>query len=381
VSHRTPLALESSAIPAAGWRADPVPSRHLHLVEPAGVPVGLDACEWLAEAESLMTELAGGGLLGGIACEHRGTGGKRLRARLALAAVEAFGLPRAGGVAWAAACELLHNATLIHDDLQDGDATRRGHATVWARHGAAQAINAGDLLLMLPFLALDRLDAPPETCWRLTRTLAECGARMARGQAAEFALDAAAAPGWSQYREAVAGKTGALFQLPVEGAALLAGYSAAKTRAIGLEFQRLGVLFQLQDDVLDLYGDKGRAVAGSDLREGRVTALVIEHLARVPTDRDWLLALLAAPRDATPDAQVGEAIERFRTHGALAAVLARIGDEAVAVATSPALAGEPGARRLAVELVRVVLAPIAHLFNGTAAPGYTTELLALEEIA
>ena len=92
---------------------------------------------------------------GEIAREHLLTGGRRVRARLALAAGEALGLRRENVVAWAAACELLHNATLIHDDIQDGDRTRRDVPTAWARHGVGQALNAGDLLLMLPFLAIN----------------------------------------------------------------------------------------------------------------------------------------------------------------------------------------------------------------------------------
>src|SRR5215211_7540453 len=92
----------------------------------------------LAEVETLMDRLAdeaGGEPAGAMVRRHLATGGKRIRARLALAAMEALDEPREAGVAWAAACELLHNATLVHDDLQDGDRVRRGRPTVWALHG------------------------------------------------------------------------------------------------------------------------------------------------------------------------------------------------------------------------------------------------------
>ena len=110
--------------------------------------------EGLDDVERLMLELCSGerlDRLGAILWEHVNTGGKRLRARLALASCQALGGTREQAVAWAAACELLHNATLIHDDLQDGDEVRRGREALWVRHGAAQAINAGDLALMLPY--------------------------------------------------------------------------------------------------------------------------------------------------------------------------------------------------------------------------------------
>jgi hypothetical protein len=125
-------------------------------------PLGLWADDSLSDVEDAMSRLAVGTRLersGHMVQEHLATGGKRLRSRLALSAIEAMGGTREHGVGWAAACELVHNATLIHDDLQDGDRVRRGNPTTWVRHGAAQAINAGDLLLMLPFLAIEAVPA------------------------------------------------------------------------------------------------------------------------------------------------------------------------------------------------------------------------------
>lgn len=322
----------------------------------------------LEQVERLMLELAteqGAGVAPVLVREHLATGGKRLRARLALAAAEALGCPRDGVVPWAAACELLHNGTLVHDDLQDGDRTRRGHPTVWARHGIPQALNAGDLLFMLPFLALERLAAPDATRWQLSRALAVHAATVICGQAAELALTTARDVRWESYLAAVEGKTSALFELPVEGAVLIAGRDPATARRLGGAFRPLGVLFQLQDDVLDLYGDKGREEGpGSDLREGKVSALVSQHLGFHPDDAPWLLDLLAAPRELTPEAGVQRAMERFRTGGALEAVLRQIESEAEATLGDATLRTEPELWRLAQELVEVTLAPIAHLTPG-----------------
>ena len=322
----------------------------------------------LDRVEALMLELAGADecYCARMAREHLAGGGKRLRARLALAALEVLGGERGDGVAWAAACELLHNATLVHDDLQDGDAVRRGRPTVWARHGAAQAVNAGDLLLMLPFLAAGQAPAPAATRLALSQALARHATATVRGQAAEMRLSCAGELGTGAYLAAVEGKTGALFQLPVEGAALLARRPAGQARALGEAFRGIGVLFQLQDDVLDLYGEKGRGAAGSDLREGKVSALVVEHLALHPADAPWLRALLALPRERTPDDQVERAIERFRGAGALGRVLARINRQAWEVMEAPAFRDEPGLRELAWELVCVALAPIGHLDDAPA---------------
>ena len=331
----------------------------------SGIAAGLRSTTGLAAVEALMTRLAGDGRAGAMVNEHLATGGKRLRARLALAALDALGGNREHGIAWAAACELLHNATLVHDDLQDGDQVRRGHPTVWARHGVAQAVNAGDLLLMLPILALEHLWDVEQACWPLARALATHAAAVARGQAAELDLAASGDIGWERYRDAVAGKTSALFELPVEGAALLAGRNGDEARMAAEGFGHLGVVFQLQDDLLDLYGNKGRERPGSDLREGKISALVVEHLRLHPEEGSGLRGLLALPRDQTPDAGVEDFIGRFQDGGAVAAVLRRIDAEAESAMRCEGLRRESDLCDLARELVSVALAPIAHLRSVT----------------
>jgi geranylgeranyl pyrophosphate synthase len=137
----------------------------------------------------------------------------------------------------------------------------------------------------------------------------------------------------------------------VEGAALLAGLNADTAARIGQEFVRIGVLFQIADDLIDLYGDKGRGERGSDLREGKVSVLVVEHLRLHPSDTAWLLALLEAPRDQTPAADIAAAIERFRTGGALAASFSRFAALERAVLEAPLLRAIPDLHAVALELV------------------------------
>jgi len=142
-----------------------------------------------------------------------------------------------------------------------------------------------------------------------------------------------------------------MFALPIVGAALLAGRSLANATALGEPFRDLGVLFQIYDDVLDLYGDKGRETAGSDLYEGKVSALVVEHLVRRPSDRRWLLELLQTPRETTSRSAVMRASDAFVSSGALAGAVARLEATAHRVLEAPVLAGEPGLRAIAAELV------------------------------
>ncbi|HEX4924358.1 MAG TPA: polyprenyl synthetase family protein, partial [Bdellovibrionales bacterium] len=315
-----------------------------------------------------MLELAQGNgfsRMGQIIEEQLRSGGKRLRARLALAAFKKLAPDRPAAVGWAAACELLHNATLVHDDIQDGDRLRRGHPTAWVLHGTAQAINAGDLMLMLPFSAIDRLEAPPEHKWLISKSLAEAAQQIVRGQSFEADLiETCGEPGGlDNYLACIRGKTAALFRLPVEGAAILAGITESEARRVGGVFEELGVLFQIQDDVLDLYGDKGREMPGQDLREGKVSSLIVEHLKIYPEDRAWLVGLLRTPRERTSQADVEKAIAKFSEGGALERSLARARTIVAEMMSAPELKSNAGLRELATELVASMLKPIENVYS------------------
>lgn len=317
----------------------------------------------LEEVEELMLQLACAldDRAGSMAAQHLSSGGKRLRARLALAACDALGGAFRHGVAFGAAVELLHNATLVHDDIQDGDTLRRGAPTLWASHGTAQAINAGDFLLMLPYLAV--AEVPGHLQGGLCRALAHHAVRTVRGQMSELDLLPSGRLDWDAYVEAIAGKTGALIGLPICGAALISGASWPYAHRLSVAFERLGVLFQLQDDVLDLYGDKGRDQSGCDLYEGKVSALVVAHLERCPRDRERLLALLRKPRRETQSDEVQAMTDAFRDRGALDEVLARIAALMHETRTCPVLREEPVLHQLALDLASLAVAPIQHLIQ------------------
>lgn len=298
-----------------------------------------------------------------IAAEHLSTGGKRLRARLAMETGVRLGATAESMVPWAAACELLHNATLIHDDLQDGDRVRRGKPTMWVKHGAAQAINAGDLMWVAPYLALEKLACDPAICWELTRLLARQGATVVRGQAIEWEMTQDGVTARETYLRAIRGKTSALFSLPVAGAAVLAGWGLERAQSLAAAFGDIGLLFQMQDDVLDLFGNKGRAEVGTDLKEGKISALVAQHLALHPEDKDELLTLLKTERDKTSDESVLDMMDRFRSGGALLKVcedILKIHQDACHAAI---VKDNPGIQELMETLTAVILSPIEHVFR------------------
>lgn len=287
----------------------------------------------LAELHRLMFLAAVGEaseLVGSMCLEHLRTGGKIFRAQLALSAADALGVKREEALGWAAAVELLHNATLVHDDIQDGDSVRRGEPTVWARHGVPQAINAGDLMLMLPISRLIAdIPAPEEIRWRLAQALCRTAEEIVRGQGADIsllsrlyadpALDAA-----DEVVRCAEQKTAALIALCVEGAALLSRRSTHEAKRLARPFALMGVVFQLVDDIIDGYGNKGRKERGNDLREGKVSILIAEQLALTPTDRGELLPVLSTPRHLTADEDVSWALDRMLRSGAVAAAACRV---------------------------------------------------------
>ncbi|HSC86674.1 MAG TPA: polyprenyl synthetase family protein [Polyangiaceae bacterium] len=316
----------------------------------------------LAAVERTMWRLAHGGQVdkaGGMALEQLSGSGRRLRARLALWAARAFSVESEAAIRWAAAVELLHNATLVHDDIQDGDRTRRGVPTLWVKHGVAQAINAGDLLLMLPFLAIGEIESACRA--ELSRVLAEHATRTVRGQVEELGLLGAGRLDPDSYVHASAGKTGALLALPVVGAAILAGRDRDTVRALDDVFTNLGVLFQVQDDIVDLFGDKGRGLRGGDIYEGKVSALVVLQLHAAPETKVELLRILGEPRETTTESDVERACEMFETSGALADALRLVDGLHERIRSSAVLASEPLLARVAEQLIELALAPIAHL--------------------
>ena len=294
--------------------------------------------------------------------EHLGSGGKRLRARLALASCQALGGRADDAVDWAAAVELLHNGSLVHDDIQDGDRTRRGRPALWARYGAAQAINAGDLLLMLPFRALGGYPAGVQSC--LVQILAEYAESTVRGQIRELTLSASADKDWGDYFSAVSGKTGTLFALPVRGGAELAGLVAEDARELASAFSSIGVLYQLQDDLLDLFESKGRAERGSDVYEGRLSGVVLTHLDLHPEDAQRVFSVLERPRERTGKAEVDAILDSFISGGAGAQLLARIEHLASELLASDALRYSEDIHAVATALVARVLAPIEAVKGG-----------------
>jgi hydroxymethylglutaryl-CoA reductase len=301
---------------------------------------------------------------------HLDTGGKRLRALLPLLVAEALGVEPARLVPFGAACEMLHNATLVHDDVQDEDRMRRGRATVWHRFGVPQAINLGDAMFYLTLLLVHRLDSPLGRRDAVARQVLRETLRVIEGQERELHLKRVARPSLDEYFAMVEAKTSGLFALPMTGAAALCGQPRAIVEGLTEAARHMGVLFQIQDDLLDLYGDKGRETRGADIAEGKRSILVVHALQTASaSDARRLTEILDKDREATGADDVGEALAIFERTDALGRALREIAsrrDHAIHVA---ALAEQPQLQSVVEGMCDLFLEPIQPVIAATTGGG------------
>ena len=306
-------------------------------------------------------ELAGSGLAE-MCRYHFQTGGKRLRALLPLLVADCLGEDPAKAVAMGAACEMLHNATLVHDDVQDGDEARRGRETVWHRFGVARAINLGDAMFYFTLLLAQRAPVSGERREALARRMLIETLKVIDGQEQEFALRASPRPSLPRYFDMVEAKTARLFVLGMAGSAEMFGREARVLEGLTEAARQLGILFQIQDDVLDLYGDKGRDQRGSDIAEGKRSILAVHALENsLPDDAGWLLEVLDKDRAATSSADVERVARLFDRLGSLSFAVREMHDRRHAALAAIDALEQPGLSAMMQGISETVLEPIREL--------------------
>ncbi|KAA9160384.1 polyprenyl synthetase family protein [Amycolatopsis acidicola] len=193
-------------------------------------------------------------------------GGKAVRPALALLSAEAAGAPPETGLPGAVAVELVHNFSLLHDDLMDGDTERRHRPTVWAVKGAASAILTGDAMLSLAQEVLLDVDGPGGVA--AARLLTEATGELIRGQVLDVQFESRDDVSLDECLDMAAGKTGALLSASSAIGAVLAGAPQRTVDALAGFGADIGLAFQLVDDVLGIWGEPsvtGKSVY-SDLR-------------------------------------------------------------------------------------------------------------------
>ncbi|SDP92195.1 geranylgeranyl diphosphate synthase, type I [Actinopolyspora xinjiangensis] len=240
--------------------------------------------------------------------------GKALRPALVLLSARAVNGVEHRASHGAAAVELVHNFSLLHDDLMDGDISRRHRPTAWTVFGRSAALLAGDALLGLANDVMLETDSP-RALWA-ARELAGTVRELIAGQAADLDFEQRAEVGFDECLRMVAGKTAALIACSCSVGALLAGapeHTVRRLRGFGFE---LGMAFQLVDDLLGIWGDPGETGKPvlSDLRSRKKSMPVVHALNSDGEAGRRLRELYRQPEQLT-EHQVEQAAELLRVAG------------------------------------------------------------------
>ena len=269
-------------------------------------------------------------------------GGKALRPILCLAACEMSGGDWRDALPAAAALELIHNFSLVHDDIQDGDETRRGTPTLWRIWGVPTALTAGNAMRVIADRTADALSgggAPPEVAQGTVAELTRRYLEMIEGQYLDLSFETAEHVSVTDYLDMIGRKTGALLESAMHMGALVATGDRATAEGFGECGMRLGLAFQVRDDWLGVWGDPaftGKAV-GADIRRKKKSLPAVYLFDNAANEeRPWLEETYRA----------GE-IEGERLDGVMA-MLDRLG-------------GDSYVQRIAEEQARLAVAAVQEL--------------------
>jgi geranylgeranyl diphosphate synthase, type I len=249
-----------------------------------------------------------------------GPRGKRMRPLLGLLAYMSIAGEHARALPGAAAVELGHNFSLVHDDIEDGDVERRHRPTLWAIHGVPQAINTGDLIFSLSRVALHRLTDlgfPDAKVLRLMRLYDNTCVMLCEGQYIDIASSASDEPMTVElYFDMIGRKTAALISASIEAGALLATDDEDVISGYRRFGWALGLAFQLNDDLLGIWGEEQKT--------GKVPTDVARHKKTLPimyafehasaADRERLTALYT--RAEPTEADISEIVAILERTGA-----------------------------------------------------------------
>jgi len=270
-----------------------------------------------------------------------GAGGKRLRPVLAFLAGRLLGASREEAMQVALAVELLHSASLLHDDLIDNATTRRGHEAAFKRYGNVVSVMSGDYLLAKVLRLLARSESSA-----FTLLMADAATELCEGEVLQFQMAALENYSFENYFKVIEGKTAVLLAAALEGVAILAGADPALQTALRRFGMSYGRAFQMQDDYLDLLGDEqtlGKPVGG-DLREGKATYAVLLLMLKHNLDEAGSIIR----RHASQGGEVARMVALIREYGADQETKVRIRAEAeAAIAALAAFPDSPAKAALA----------------------------------
>lgn len=235
--------------------------------------------------------------------------GKRIRPQIAMMVAEAIGESTEAAAPLAAAIELLHNFTLIHDDIQDRSPNRRHRPTVWRVWGNAQAINAGDALFALAQLSIldEAANVPPGVMISLLEGFNRCTIDIVRGQVQDLNYEGSGSVTPADYLEMISGKTAAIIRYSAWAGAMIGGASIELAERLGEMGHAIGMGFQIRDDILGIWSpseETGKNAADDLRRRKQTLPVLILRASADETDTERIQQLYA--QEEIGDQQIDE---------------------------------------------------------------------------
>lgn len=244
--------------------------------------------------------------------------GKRIRPKLCLLACQALGGELHQALPVAAAIELIHNFTLIHDDIQDRSELRRHRRTVQAIWGESQAINAGDAMFAVAHLTLNQVvehGLPAERAIAISNALHHTTLRIVEGQTLDLGFEERLLVSRKEYLRMIGGKSAAIIRFACEAGARVSGAPQSTIGAFADFGEALGIGFQIHDDMLGVWGaavDTGKPQADDIRRRKKALPLLLLLERATDDERDALSQILDDP--PLTGAEVAQVLEMMRHH-------------------------------------------------------------------
>ena len=246
-------------------------------------------------------------------------GGKKIRPSLVVLSSEAVGGTAKDALKTAAAVELIHTFSLIHDDIMDKDDMRRGKPSVHILWGEPMAILAGDTLFSKAFETVLETEIDGVSYERVVnalKTVVDSCIKICEGQAFDMCFEGNFDVKEEEYMKMIYKKTGALIAAATRSGAIIGGGSPVEVETLTAYGRLIGLAFQIQDDYLDVASDEenlGKPV-GSDIVEGKMTLMVVHALSNASADdKKEIVSILKADKDTDVD----RAIELFEKYGSI----------------------------------------------------------------
>jgi geranylgeranyl diphosphate synthase type II len=244
-------------------------------------------------------------------------GGKRIRAVLVMLAAEAVGGDGAAALGTGIGVEILHNFTLVHDDIMDRAGTRRGRETVHTRWDEGTAILVGDVMIGLAHRAL--LDDPPKRSIEVMGAFTSGLVDVCVGQALDREFETRSDVTLDDYMHMISMKTGRLVETAAEAGGLVGDGTDEQIAALRAYARHIGQAFQIQDDLLDITAEEAELgkMIGGDIIEGKKTYLLVQALQRVSGGDDRALLERMLAQKGLPAEYIGTMRDLYNRHDIL----------------------------------------------------------------